>query len=118
MRPRATFSPLLGVLGVANVTDKGIDKVPNTTRDTEPMQHTGENDMTDTTTQAETIAAMEQWALDNYDKGADTMAECWGPSDYAKLITDCGSAAKAWAALRNIAEVYAERQADARNSAF
>ena len=118
MRARATFTPLLGVLGVANVTDRGIDKVPNALRDTEPMQHTGENDMTDTTTQAETIAAMEQWALDNYDKGADTMAECWGASDYAKLITDCGSAAKAWAALRDIAEVYAERQADARNSAF
>jgi hypothetical protein len=118
MRARATFAPLLGCFTVTYVTDKGVDNLSNAIRDTETMQHTGENDMTDTTTQAETIAAMEQWALDNYDKGADTMAECWGASDYAKLITDCGSAAKAWAALRDIAEVYAERQADARNSAF
>jgi hypothetical protein len=71
------------------------------------------------TTQAEIIKAMQQWCLDNYTKGADTMAECWSDSDFAKLITDCeGNTAKAWENLKAIADIYADRQADARNSAF
>jgi hypothetical protein len=75
--------------------------------------------MTDTTTQAETIAAMQRWALDNYSNGADTMAECWSASDYAELIADSeGDTTKAWATLRALADVYSERQADARNSTF
>jgi hypothetical protein len=73
-------------------------------------------------TQAETIEAMKQWALDNYSNGADTMAECWGTSDYADLFTDIDghprTAAEAWATLRSLADVYSERQADARHSAF
>lgn len=70
-------------------------------------------------TQAQTIEAMKAWSLDNYDKGADTMAECWTTEDYAELITDCNNdTAKAWDMLRRLADVYAERQADARNSAF
>jgi hypothetical protein len=78
--------------------------------------------MTDTTTQAETIEAMKQWAIDNYTNGADTMVECWSTSDYADLFTDIDgqpqTAAEAWATLRSLADVYEERQADARNSAF
>ena len=78
--------------------------------------------MQDTTTQAETIAAMQQWAIDNYTNGADTMAECWGASDYAELFTDCDgnpqTTAQAWDLLRRLAGVYSERQEDARNSAF
>lgn len=75
--------------------------------------------MTDTATQAETIEQMQQWAIDNYSNGADTMAECWGREDYAELITDCNNdTAKAWDMLHRLAGVYSERQADARNSAF
>lgn len=74
--------------------------------------------MTDTT-QAQTIEQMKQWAIDNYTNGADTMAECWGTSDYADLIAECDNdTAKAWGMLRRLADVYSERQADARNSAF
>jgi len=73
-------------------------------------------------TQAETIEAMQQWCLDNYTKGADTMAECWSTSDFADLFTDSDgkpkTTAQAWRMLKSIADVYAERQADARNSAF
>lgn len=78
--------------------------------------------MTDTTTQAQTIEQMQQWAIDNYTNGADTMAECWGLDEYASLFTDHEgnprTAAQAWATLRALADVHAERQADARNSAF
>jgi hypothetical protein len=78
--------------------------------------------MTNDTTQAETIAAMQRWAMDNYSNGADTMAECWSASDYAELFTDCDgnpkTTAQAWATLRSLADVYSERQADARNSVF
>ena len=74
------------------------------------------------TTQAETIEAMQQWCLDNYNKGADTMAECWSDSDFANLFTDLDgkpqTIAQAWRMLKSIADVYADQQADARNSAF
>ena len=73
-------------------------------------------------THTATIEAMKQWAMDNYSNGADTMAECWGTSDYAELFTDSDgnpkTAAEAWDMLRRLADVYSERQADARNSAF
>jgi hypothetical protein len=74
--------------------------------------------MTDTAT----IEAMQQWCLDNYTNGADTMVECWSTSDYADLFTDHEgnprTTAQAWATLRALADVHAEHQADARNSAF
>ena len=67
------------------------------------------------------IEAMKAWCMDNYDKGADTMVECWGDSDYAELFTFEGeprTTAQAWETLKSIAAVYQDRQADARNSAF
>lgn len=73
-------------------------------------------------TQAQTIEAMKAWSLENYDQGADTMAECWSTSDYAELFTDMDgqprTEAQAWQTLKQLAAVYAERQADARHSAF
>lgn len=78
--------------------------------------------MTDTTTHAQTIEAMKQWAIDNYTNGADTMAECWTNADYADLFTSIDghpqTTAQAWATLKALADVYADRQADARNSEF
>ena len=68
------------------------------------------------------IQAMKEWCLDNYNKGADTMAECWNDEDFESLFTSCDgqpvTTADAWRRLKNLASVYAERQADARNSAF
>ena len=73
-------------------------------------------------TNEQTIEAMKAWCLDNYDKGADTMFECWGTSDYAELFTDHEgkprTTKQAWATLKSLADVYADQQADARNSAF
>jgi hypothetical protein len=69
-----------------------------------------------TTTQNE-IAAMKQWCMDNYDKGADTMVECWGTEDYAELFVS-NTTEEAWDLLKRIVAVYSERQSDAENSAF
>lgn len=68
---------------------------------------------------ARTITKMKAWCLANYEKGADTMVECWETEDYTRMINGCnGDLKEAWAVLRRVASVYAERQADARNSAF
>jgi hypothetical protein len=73
-------------------------------------------------THTATIEAMKQWCMDNYDKGADTMVECWDDSDYEELFTSHDgqplSDEQAWSTLKGVADVYADRQADARNSAF
>jgi hypothetical protein len=46
------------------------------------------------------------------------MVECWSHEDYANLFVDCDGNPKtpeyAWHILKSIAEVYADRQADAR----
>jgi len=63
------------------------------------------------------VAAMKAWCLDNYENGADTMAECWGDSDYEALFTtdtEPRTIAEAWETLKAVASVYRERQADAR----
>lgn len=87
------------------------------------------------------IARMQEWCLENYDKGADTMVECWTTADYENLFYEDARVrqelalyglrddvteesrvrctfAEAWDLLRRLAAVYADRQADARNSAF
>ena len=70
----------------------------------------------------EQIELMKQWCNDHYEQGADTMVECWSDTDYAELFTTHDgqprTTEQAWEALRAVASVYAERQADARNSAF
>lgn len=70
----------------------------------------------------EQIQAMKQWCEENYENGADTMVECWSDTDYAELFTTHDgqprTTEQAWEALKAVASVYADRQADARNSAF
>lgn len=73
--------------------------------------------------QKETIEAMKNWCMENYDNGADTMVECWTDKDYARLFVNQNNARfmserAAWKLLKDLAAVYADRQADARNSAF
>lgn len=71
---------------------------------------------------SETIEAMKNWCMENYDQGADTMVECWTDEDYARLFVNHDgktmSERAAWKLLKDIASVYADQQADARNSAF
>jgi hypothetical protein len=65
------------------------------------------------TNDTQAIQALKDWALANYENGADTIVECWGTSDYVELI--CKHGADALSILQSIAAVYADRQADARN---
>ena len=69
-------------------------------------------------THTATIEAMKQWSIDHYSKGADTMVECWNDNDYLDLIVNAQDNAQAWEVLRSVADAYADRQADAENSAF
>ena len=70
----------------------------------------------------EQIQAMKKWCEENYENGADTMVECWSDTDYAELFTTHDGQPRtieqAWDSLRAVASVYADQQADARNSAF
>jgi hypothetical protein len=64
------------------------------------------------------IAEMKQWCEDNYSNGADTMVECWSHEDYVDLFFDSlgnhVTPIQAWNTLKSVAEIYAERQADAK----
>lgn len=78
------------------------------------------------------IEQMKTWCMDNYDKGADTMVECWADADYEDLFYRTNhdattahtmprircSFADAWDTLKSIAAVYQDQQADAKNSVF
>lgn len=70
----------------------------------------------------EQIELMKQWCADHYEQGADTMVECWSDTDYEELFTTHDgqprTTEQAWQSLKAVASVYADRQADARNSAF
>lgn len=75
------------------------------------------------------IEKMQAFVLlpENYERGYDTMAECWDDTDYERLFykinTDKTTAkfqpevrctfAEAWDCLHSIASVFRERQADA-----
>jgi hypothetical protein len=50
--------------------------------------------------QEEAIKALEKWASDNYENGADYVIECWGDEDYINLLEKEGSFTKALARLK------------------
>jgi len=76
------------------------------------------------TTVAAEVEKMKAWCLANYEHGADTMVECWTDEDYERMFAyddysnRTPTVAEAWATLKDVAEVYLDRQADARNSRF
>ena len=67
----------------------------------------------------EKIAKLKKWAEENYNKGADTIVECWSKEDYIEALNDNGNDYdKTLAFLKTISGVYEDRQAGARNSVF
>jgi hypothetical protein len=76
------------------------------------------------------IQKMKAYCLANYEKGYDTMVECWTDADYEQLFYTTNpnrdtrkfqpevrcSFRAAWECLHSIASVFEERRADARNS--
>lgn len=71
-------------------------------------------------TTQEKIAKLKARATANYNKGGwDVFAECWSDSDYEELLAENGNNFnKAISAMKNVAECWADQQADAENSAF
>ena len=60
------------------------------------------------------IQAMKDWANANYEKGADTIVECWSVADLEKILAGAGGdLAKVLKFMGDLASVWAERQADA-----
>lgn len=67
------------------------------------------------------IDAVKKHAEDHYnDGGWDVIVECWTESDIADYLkkNKVKDANQAIAAVKEIVDVYADRQADAINSAF
>jgi len=57
---------------------------------------------------------LKKWCLEHYNKGADTMVECWDDSNYHDLLAEVDmDMPKAYELLERICSVYRERQADA-----
>lgn len=70
-------------------------------------------------TKAEIIAAVKAHALANYEAGGwDVVVECWSDEDIANAIGRVTTVAGAIRKIRPVIDVYADRQADAVNSAF
>ena len=67
------------------------------------------------------IEYIKQYALEHYDDGGwDVIVECWSNKDIEKHLTLCNvtTKEKALSAFEGIVNVWADQQADARNSAF
>lgn len=76
---------------------------------------------------ARLVRAVYAHAIEHYDEGGwDVVVECWEPADVLESIADAGDdggtdGVTPLVAIRTVAHVvsaYADRQADARNSAF
>jgi len=60
------------------------------------------------------IQAMKDWAVANYNKGADTIVECWDTAEHERVLAqEGGSLPKAIKFMKRLASIWAERQADA-----
>lgn len=59
-------------------------------------------------------------AKQRYNEGGwDVIVECWTDEELNKVLADCdGDVEKAWEIIRSLVDIWADRQADARNSAF
>jgi hypothetical protein len=71
------------------------------------------------TTREELIAAVKAHALDHYEDGGwDVIIECWDDEQIAEQIGDAKTVQGALRKFEGVVGVYADREADARNSAF
>ena len=66
----------------------------------------------------QTAAEIYQYAVDHYnDGGWDVIVECWGLPEIQSTIDEHGLAG-GWALILDLVDIWADRQADAINSAF
>ena len=67
------------------------------------------------------IEYIKQYALEHYDDGGwDVIVECWSNKDIENHLTLCKATTKEKSLkdFQSIASIWADQQADARNSAF
>lgn len=65
------------------------------------------------------IKAVKDHAIAHYnDGGWDVVVECWDDQQIAEQIAGATTEAGAIAKLESLVSIWADRQADARNSAF
>ena len=62
--------------------------------------------------------AFQQWAYENYERGADFYVECCTTAEIQKFIRESGSLNKALGIARRICGINKDRRADAKNSTF
>ncbi len=67
----------------------------------------------------ELVQAIKDHALAHYEDGGwDVVVECWGDAEIADTIGTAGTVADAFEVFAPLIDVWSDRQADARNSAF
>ena len=72
-----------------------------------------------TPTKAELVEAVKAFALAHYEDGGwDVIVECWTDEDIADRIGRARTPGGAIAKFKGVVSVWADRQADAINSAF
>lgn len=67
------------------------------------------------------VAFIKETAVQNYEEGGwDVIVECWDDKDIATFLSECACTTheQALMAFEGIVSVWADQQADARNSAF
>jgi hypothetical protein len=66
------------------------------------------------------VERVRKYAEDHYnDGGWDVIVECWDDAEIARVLDDVeGDEAKAWEIIDSLVDIWADRQADAINSAF
>ena len=58
-------------------------------------------------------------AIKHYnDGGWDVIVECWGKDEITDILVEMGDEDSAWRLIESLVDIWADRQADARNSAF
>lgn len=74
--------------------------------------------MTEMTTEA-LVAGVRKWATDAYDEGGwDVIVECWTDEMIVDQIAGAKTVIGAVRKMHGPVSVYADRQADAKNSVF
>lgn len=59
------------------------------------------------------------YAEEHYnDGGWDVIAECWDKEMLTEILIRQGDEEKAWSLIESLVDIWADRQADAINSAF
>lgn len=65
------------------------------------------------------IETLKAYAVTNYNNGMDTFVECYDTAEWQELLDECGGDVEETKKFMDqLADVYRDRQADARNSAF